>query len=169
LSAKDREAAGRVASTAKRVIEEVVVGVLDTFMKDMLEYIAYTVAVNWDEVQRRLIESGVNPEPSTEQILTVLEELADKIDVDESIKHADDNTKRIVSGLLTIGLGLAKRFAPRDWIERLTYDNVVKQAEKRNMQDLLYYLKNYPKLCTKIIDWLKSKVMETGNERPQGG
>jgi hypothetical protein len=149
-----------VASTARRVIEEVVVETVDTFMKDMLEYIAYTVAMSWDEVQRRLVELGVD-DPSTEQILAILEELADRIDIDESIKHADENTRRVVSGLLTIGLGLAKRFAPRDWIERFTYDNVVKQAEKRNMQDLLHYLKSYPKLCTKMIDWLRSKVAES--------
>jgi hypothetical protein len=154
-----------VASTARRILEEAVVGALDTFMKDLLEYIVYTVALNWDEVQKKLLESGANPEPSTEQILMALEELADKVDVDEAIKHADENTRRVVSGLLTIGLGLARRFAPREWVEKLTYDNVVRQAEKRNMHELLHYLKSYPKLCTKIIDWLRSKVMEGRDER----
>jgi len=151
-----RDIANRITSMSKNVLEDVVVDLVDNFMSNFIEYFAYTVASNWDEVQYKLLEKRL--EPTTENILSVLEELSDKIDVGASLESADDNTKRVVGGMLSLGITLARRIR-RDWLEKLTYENVVKQAEKRNMTELLNYLRKYPKLTSKIIDWVRERVV----------
>jgi hypothetical protein len=151
-----RDIANRVTSMSKNVLEDVVVDLANNFINNFIEYFAYTVASNWDEVQYRLLEKRL--EPTADNILSVLEELSDKIDVGASIENADDNTKRIVGGMLSLGIALAKRIR-RDWLEKLTYENVVKQAEKRNMTELLNYLRKYPRLTSKIIDWVRERVV----------
>jgi hypothetical protein len=157
LRESDREAARRVASAARSILEEVVVEAVNYFIRDLLEYLAYVAACNWDEAQRLLAERG--PDPDTEAILGVLEELADRVDFDSALSSADENTRRVVTGVLSLALGLARRFAPREWIERFTYSNVLAKARERGLDEVVKYLEKYPRLSSRLIDWLRSKLL----------
>jgi hypothetical protein len=153
----DREAARRVASTAKSALEEAVVEVVNTFLKDLLEYLAYVAVSNWDEAQRVIVERGIDPD--AEAVLGVLEELADRVDFDSALSSADPNTKRVVNNVLAVVFGLARRFAPREWIEKFTYENALRKAQERGIVDVVKYLEKYPKLSSRLIDWVRSKLL----------
>jgi hypothetical protein len=157
LKESDREAARRVASTARSVLEEAVVDAVNYFIRDLLEYLAYVATYSWDEAQRLLAERGLDPD--TDAILSVLEELADRIDLDSALSSADPNTRRLVGGVLALVFGLAKRFAPREWIEKLTYENALRKARERGVDEVVKYLDKYPKLSSRIIDWIRSKLL----------
>jgi len=157
LRESDREAARRVASTARSVLEEAVVEAVNYFIRDLLEYLAYVAVYSWDEAQRLLVERNLDPD--TEAILGVLEELADRVDFDSALSNADENTRRAVRGVLSLALGLARRFAPREWIERLTYNNVLAKARERELNEVVKYLEKYPRLSSRLIDWLRSKLL----------
>jgi hypothetical protein len=152
-----REAAERVASLSKKALEVIVVDIVNYFIKDLLEILAYASASRWDEVQMRLIQKGVNPDP--ESIISVLEEMHDKINFDEALAHADPNTKTIIGNLIGTVMALTKRFVPREYIEKFTYENVINQAEKRNLEEIKHYLTKYPNLTRKLIDWLRAKML----------
>jgi len=156
-SRENAEAASRVANISKRVVEEIVVEIINTFLKELLEYVTYTAALNWDEVKKRLVERRLRPDTPT--LLSIMEELSDLVDFDESIKSADDTTRSIIEKIIGICIGLTRRFVPRDLIEKFTYENALAQAEKRGMSELLHYLKSYPNLCRRLIDWLRSKLV----------
>ena len=157
LRESDRKAARRVASTARSVLEEAVVEAVNYFIRDLLEYLAYVAVYSWDEAQRLLVERNLDPD--TEAILGVLEELADRVDFDSALSNADENTRRAVRGVLSLALGLARRFAPREWIERLTYNNVLAKARERELNEVVKYLEKYPRLSSRLIDWLRSKLL----------
>jgi hypothetical protein len=157
LRESDREAARRVASTAKSALEEAVIEVVNSFLKDLLEYLAYVAVSNWDEAQRIIAERGLDPDAET--VLGVLEELADRVDFDSSLSSADPNTRRVVNGVLAVVFGLAKRFAPREWVEKFTYENALRKARERGVEDVVKYLEKYPKLSSKLIEWIRSKLL----------
>lgn len=150
-------AAERVSSLSKKLIEEVAVDIVNMLLGDMMEYLAYSVALNWSDVQSILVERRLDPTP--ENILAIVEELADRVDVESALKSADENTRKIIDNMLSVGIGIARRFAKREWIEKFTYENVVKQAEKRDLTKLLDYLKRYPKLSSKLIDYLRNQII----------
>jgi hypothetical protein len=152
-----RNAAERVSSLSKKLIEEVALDMINMFMSDTIEYLAYSIALNCDEVQTALVERGLDPTP--DNILAIVEEFADKVDVESALKSADENARKIIDNMLSIGIGVARRFAKKEWIEKFTYDNVLKQAEKRNITKLLEYLKRYPKLSSKIIDYIRNQII----------
>ena len=157
LRESDREAARRVASTAKSALEEAVVEVVNSFLKDLLEYLAYVAVSNWDEAQRIIAERGLDPDVET--VLGVLEELADRADFDSSLSSVDPNTRRVINSVLAVVFGLAKRFAPREWVEKFTYENALRKARERGVEDVVKYLEKYPKLSSKLIDWVRSKLL----------
>jgi len=151
------KAAERVSSLSKKLIEEVAVDIVNMLLGDMMEYLAYSVALNWNEVQSMLVERKLDPTP--DNILALVEELADKVDIESALKSADENTRKMVDNMLAVGIGVARRFAKREWIEKFTYENVVKQVEKRNLTELLDYLRKYPKLSSKLIDYLRNQMI----------
>jgi hypothetical protein len=151
------KAAERVSSLSKKLIEEVAVDIVNMLLGDMMEYLAYSVALNWNEVQSMLVERKLDPTP--DNILALVEELADKVDVESALKSADESTRKMVDNMLAVGIGVARRFAKREWIEKFTYENVVKQVEKRNLTELLNYLRKYPKLSSKLIDYLRNQMI----------
>lgn len=153
-----REAASRVASSTKKMLEDVAVDTVQMFLKDMLDSAALTVALRWDEVLRRLAERG--QQPTTENVLSVLEEMHDKVDFNAVFMSKDDPVAKPVAAMLSTVLGLAKRFASRDLLEKLTYDNVLAQARKRNLKDVEEYMVKYPNLCRKLVEWLRSMLLE---------
>lgn len=153
-----REAASRVASSTKKMLEDVAVDTVQMFLKDMLDSAALTVALRWDEVLRRLAERG--QQPTTENVLSVLEEMHDKVDFNVVFMSKDDPVAKPVAAMLSTVLGLAKRFASRDLLEKLTYDNVLAQARKRNLKDVEEYMVKYPNLCRKLVEWLRSMLLE---------
>ena len=152
-----KKAAERVSSLSKKLIEEVAVDIVNMLLGDMMEYLAYSVALNWNEVQSMLVERKLDPTP--DNILALVEELADKVDIESALKSADENTRKMVDNMLAVGIGAARRFAKREWIEKFTYENVVKQVEKRNLTELLNYLRKYPKLSSKLIDYLRNQMI----------
>jgi hypothetical protein len=157
LRESDREAARRVASAARSVLEEAVVEAVNYFIRDLLEYLAYVAAYSWEDAQRLLAERGLDPD--TDTVLSVLEELADRVDFDSALSSADPNTRRLVGGVLALAFGLAKRFAPREWIEKFTYENALRKARERGVDEVVKYLEKYPKLSRRLIDWIRSKLL----------
>jgi hypothetical protein len=157
LRSSDIEAARRVASTAKSALEEVVVEVVNSFLKDLLEYLAYVAVSNWDEAQRIIAERGLDPDSET--VLGVLEELADRVDFDSSLSSVDPNTRRVVNSVMAVVFGLARRFAHREWVEKFTYENALRKARERGLEDVVKYLEKYPKLSSRLIDWVRSKLL----------
>jgi len=150
-------AAERVFSLSKKLIEEVALDMINMLLGDTMEYLAYSVALNWADIQSALIERRLDPTP--ENILAIVEEFADRVDIESALKSADENTRKIVDNMLSVGIGVARRFARKEWIEKFTYENVVKQAEKRNLVKLLEYLRRYPKLSSKLIDYLRNQIV----------
>jgi hypothetical protein len=158
-----REAASRVASLTRKLLEDVVLDVVNVFFSQVLDAVAYTAIMCWDEGLRILAERGLE-DPDTETILKILEENADRFNMYESLgSSCGEDTKKTVNVILTVAFGVAKKFTPKELIEKFTYENVLKQAEKRGLQEVLHYLKNYPKLCTKIIDWIRDELLK-GNQ-----
>jgi len=153
-----REAASRVASSTKKMLEDVAVDTVQMFLKDILDSAALTVALRWDEVLRRLADRG--QQPTTENVLSVLEEMHDKVDFNTVFMSKDDPVAEPVATMLSTVLNLAKRFASRDLLEKLTYDNVLAQARKRNLKDVEEYMVKYPNLCRKLVGWLRSMLLE---------
>jgi hypothetical protein len=155
-----REAAKRVADNSKQALEEVALWLINSFIDNILDIVAYTSAEMWDEVGMRLSEKGLE-DPSTDDILAVLEDMSDKVDFDKSIEYAKSAglAGRVAETMLSIGIRIAKRFANRELIQKFTYDKVLEQAKKRNIDKVVNYLVKYPRLTRKMIDWLRDKML----------
>jgi hypothetical protein len=155
-----REAAGRVADATKRLLEDVVVDAVQMFLRDVLDSVVLAVALRWDEVLVRLAERGL--QPTTENVLSVLEEMHDRVDFDRALGQADDPVLRPVVSTINVVAGLVRRFAPRDLVSKFTYENVLVQARRRGLRDVEEYLTKYPNLCRRLVDWLRSRVEAGG-------
>ena len=150
-----REAAERVARSSKKVYEDVILSIIEDVLEYVLKYISYTVAL-WPEILDRLIDKGL-VDPTEEDILETIEELADLVNVENSFNSAPEPVQTIVLG----GILAARRIGRRDWFEKMSYEKVLEQARKRNLRKIEHYLVKYPKLSAKIIDWLREKLLVT--------
>jgi hypothetical protein len=157
-----REAAERVSSYSRSVLEEVAVTLINRFLGTLLEIFALEAASKWDEVAVKLLDRGfADPSrASTDDILAVLEEIHDKVDFDDSLKNADPLTKNIAVGIIGTACTLAHRFASRELIDKFTYEKVLEQARKRGLSNIEKYLTTYPNLSRKLIDWLRRKLVD---------
>jgi hypothetical protein len=160
LREEHREAAKRVADTSRQVLEDTVLWLTNSFLTKLLDVVAYTSASMWSEVQQKLAERGLE-DPSTDDILSVLEEMSDLVDFDKSIEYAKQAgiVGRVAEAMLGIAVSIAKKFASRELINKFTYDKVLEQASKRNLDNVVSYLTRYPKLTRKLIDWLRGKIL----------
>lgn len=157
-----KEAAERVSSYSRSVLEEVAVTMINRFLGTLLEIFALEAASKWDEVAIRLLDRGVSDpsRASTDDILSILEEIHDKVDFDESLKNADPLTKNIAVGIIGTACTLVRRFASRELIDKFTYEKVLEQARKRGLVNIEKYLATYPNLSRKLIDWLRRKLVD---------
>jgi hypothetical protein len=155
-----REVAKRVAESSRSALEDIAVWLVNSFIDKLLDIVAYTSAMAWSDVQQKLIEKGLT-DPTADDILAVLEDMADRVDFDEALKYAEHAgaVGAAIETILHIGISAAKRFASRDLIQRFTYEKVLEQARKRGMEKVVEYLTRYPKLSRKLIDWLRSKML----------
>jgi len=132
--------------------------VVNTFLKDLIDIAAYTAISCWGEGLKMLASRG--SEPDADAVLELLEEHADSIDVSRSIgSECGASVKSVAIAMLEAVIGIAKRVAPRELVEKLTYENALAQAEKRGLAEVLSYLKKYPKLSRKVIDWVRAKLL----------
>lgn len=160
LPESHRAAAKRVAEASKSALEDIAVWIVNSFIDKMLDVVAYTSAMMWSDVQQKLVEKGLT-DPTTDDILAILEEMADRVDFDESLKYAEQAgaVGTAVETILQIGISAAKRFASKELIQKFTYEKVLEQAKKRGMEKVVDYLTRYPKLSRRLIDWLRSKML----------
>jgi hypothetical protein len=160
LREEHREAAKRVADTSKQVLEDIALWLTNSFLSKFLDVVAYTSASMWSEVQQKLADRGIE-DPSTDDILSVLEEMSDLVDFDKSIEYAKQAglVGRVAEAMLGISVSIANRFASRELVQKFTYEKVLEQASKRNLDNVVSYLTRYPKLTRKLIDWLRVKII----------
>lgn len=155
LSKQILEAAERVERKSREVYEDVVLGLLEDIMQYALIYISYTVAT-WPELLDKLIEKGLE-NPSEEDILETIEEMSSYINVDNSFKSAPEPLKTIIIG----GLIAAKRIGKKEWFEKMSYEKVLELSRKRGLKKVEELLIKYPNTCRKIIDWMRSKLVDS--------
>ena len=148
-----RKAGERVAELRKKAIEEAAIGVVEEVVEQLIKFLPLSVLM-WDRAIDRLAEKGI-VDPTDDDILEVMEELADEINVYESFKSAPKSVKSAIC----VAMKIAKRLGKREWFERLTYEEVLKRAKKRGMNELTEYLVKYPRLCEKLIDWVRECLM----------
>ena len=160
LREEHREAAKRVADASRQVLEDIALWLTNSFISKLLDVVAYTSASMWGEVQQKLAEKGID-DPSTDDILSVLEEMSNLVDFDKSIEYAKQagTAGRVAEAMLGIAVNVAKKFASRELVNKFTYEKVLEQASKRNLDNVVSYLTRYPKLTRKLIDWLRDKIL----------
>ena len=152
--------ARRLASFSKRVVEDVVVDAINYFLSDLLDLLVYEVALGWDEVIRWFARTGA--EPTRENLLAAVDELSDAVDIDRAIGSSGSPTSRVVLEVVDSVAGLARRLLPRETLERLTYENVLEQARRRGMAEVVEYMTRYPRISRKVVDWLRSRLLAGG-------
>jgi hypothetical protein len=103
-----------------------------------------------DELEKR----GVT-DPSDKDILEATEKIyGETIDIDEAFKRVPPHLQALIGGLIVI----AKRSLKKEWIEKITYENILELAEKRGLENVAEFLKSYPIMSRRIIDWLRKRV-----------
>lgn len=150
-----REAAERVARASSKAIEKVILELVNDTLEHALRFVSYAAVVN-PKIMDRLAEA--TEDPSDEDILAVVEELADEVarDIDAVIYgYTPKPLQLIVLG----AIATARRLGKRSWFERLTYENILHEARMRGLENIERYLVRYPKLTTRIIDWLREKLL----------
>jgi KaiC/GvpD/RAD55 family RecA-like ATPase len=153
LPSQEEKAAERVAEASKKALEAAALKALEAVMNFLAEWVATTMLLD-DRVLDKLAEWGVE-DPSPRDALRAVEEVyGDSVDIEEAYRHLPEKLRVVVDAAIS----LARRIAKREWIEKMTYENVLALAEKRGLEKLRETMQLCPRLSRKVIEWLKSRV-----------
>ena len=142
-----RRVADLVRASASKALNSILERTLDTLL-GMLPLAADTDAVA-EELARRGILN-----PTDEDILDVLDSMADTIDLDAAYRRAPMGVRALIDGAFIA----VKRLAKPEWVERLTYEEALRVARERGKQRLAAMLERWPNLSRKVIDWVRAKL-----------
>jgi len=149
------EAGKRVAESSKKILEKVVIDVVGEVLNQALKIAASTMILD-PMVLNKLAEKGIT-DPDDELVMDVIEEVyGDNVNIDESFNNAPQHLQITVNSIIV----LARRLGKKEWFEKLTYENVLEQARKRKLDDIVRFMTRYPKLSRKVIEWLRNRVLQ---------
>jgi len=149
-----REAGARVSTLTHQALRKVIEDMLTTAFEICWQSLP-TALMMWDRAIEKLAEKGIT-DPTNEQILETLEELADEIDLNASLASAPRPVRLAVLSALSLG----KRFWKPEYAEKFTYEKLLEYARKHEPQ-VYEYMRKYPRLSRKIIEWVRACLMKS--------
>jgi len=151
-----------VDNIAQKAIEKTIYPLLNKLIKATFDLIpAHAADSPW--LAKKLVEKGIF-DPTTEQVLEILENEAESLDVDRALGYVSSSSggelpapvKVILKGISA----LVGKIGSVGWVEQLTYENALEYAKKHD-KELYAYLVKYPRVCKTVIEWLR-KFLEKG-------
>lgn len=149
-----RESARRVAEVSRGALERALAAAVLDLLEVALHYLPYAVA-QWPEALELLAER-CGGDPTDEDVLAVLDELADKVDLSASLSKAPLPLRYAVGSVIAA----ARRMWGRDRLERLTYEYALELAEREGAAQLAELMRKYPRLARRVIGWLRECLLK---------
>ena len=149
---------------AQKAIEKTVYPLLNKLIKVTFDLVpAHAADSPW--LARKLVERGIF-DPTTEQVLEILENEAESLDVNRALGYVSSSSggelptpvRLILKGISA----LVGKVGGAGWVEQLTYENALEYAKKHD-KELYAHLVKYPRVCKTVINWLK-EFLEKGAE-----
>jgi len=147
-----------VDNIAQKAIEKTVYPLLNKLIKVTFDLVpAHAADSPW--LARKLVEKGIF-DPTTEQVLEILENEAETLDVNRALGYVSSSSGGELPTpvkLILKGISALAGKVGGEWVKQLTYENVLEYAKKHD-KELYTYLVKYPRVCRTVIDWLKECI-----------